>query len=249
MNKELLKPVLTFILGAASGSVVTYYIVSKIKEQEKREEIASVKEVYRKVNDEKIAKIGELTKKVAEDEDDLDTYNQLLDILDQCGYAIQAEGQDEPTVITPPDEIKKKIEQRRASRKQEKSYDEEAEEFVGPAEETTEEDEETKTGIVELSEAIRNRPMNNKPFVIDQDEFVNGMPAYDKLTITFYGGDDTLVDDHDEIMQYDIVGQEAINMIKDEAGPDVVYVRNDGLAIDYEIIFVEAGFAEVNGEV
>lgn len=73
---------------------------------------------------------------------------------------------------------------------------------------------------------------SDKPYVIDEDEF----GAYDDYTLvglTFYA-DDVLTDSLDEPIEYpeDIVGDD----FRHNFVNDVVYVRNDRLQIDYEII-------------
>lgn len=77
------------------------------------------------------------------------------------------------------------------------------------------------------------------PYVISPDEF-DDMPDYDSVTLTYYN--DGMVTnmwdsplDSDEVEE--LIGYESLNHFGDyEDDPDVVYVRNDRLKADYEIL-------------
>ena len=78
-----------------------------------------------------------------------------------------------------------------------------------------------------------NDSKNNKPYIIDIDEFGEN-ENYDTATLYYYG-DGVLADADDEIIE-DInktVGDEALLQLDEE---DCVYVRNDRLEIEYEIV-------------
>lgn len=84
------------------------------------------------------------------------------------------------------------------------------------------------------------QPLNRnvKPYVISESEFEEGNPHHDKVSITYYAGDDTLADEMNEIME-DIdstVGMSNLDMDNtDITHPHTIYVRNDRLGIDYDI--------------
>ena len=93
---------------------------------------------------------------------------------------------------------------------------------------------------------MRIRNANNDPYIIDLDQFNDERPEYDKLTVTYYSGDMTLVDDKEEMMDISsTVGHEVLDILSEQT--PCIYVRNDNRSIDYEVIWVEAGYAEVNG--
>lgn len=79
------------------------------------------------------------------------------------------------------------------------------------------------------------------PFVIDEEMFAMD-DFQEKVTVTYYEGDDTLCDEDESIMQIgDTIGWNALEDICDK---DVIYVRNEKLGIDYEVCLDERSYAE-----
>lgn len=87
-----------------------------------------------------------------------------------------------------------------------------------------------------------------RPYVISVDEFMNDNPEYDKTTITYFEGDDTLCDEREEIVPdvEGVITTDALahfgNMSNDR---NVVYVRNDRISTDFEIIRDKRNWHEV----
>jgi len=86
-----------------------------------------------------------------------------------------------------------------------------------------------------------NKPLegSEEPYIISIEAFNEECTAYDKLTFTYYEEDDTLTDDQEEIVVDvdSIIGDEALLCFGEQSDdPDIVYVRNDRLSCDYEII-------------
>ena len=75
------------------------------------------------------------------------------------------------------------------------------------------------------------------PYVILTEEFNEGNPEYDKVSLAYYEEDDTLTDDNEEIIPNpeDIIGYALSCFGQDSNDPDIVYVRNEKLGIDYEV--------------
>lgn len=83
-------------------------------------------------------------------------------------------------------------------------------------------------------------------YVISMEAFSNDNPDYDKISISYYEDDDTLADEQDEIMQ-EVEGTigEALLCFGDQSDdPDVVYVRNERLSIDYEVVRLHRSYQE-----
>jgi hypothetical protein len=83
--------------------------------------------------------------------------------------------------------------------------------------------------------------------VISLDEFNHEHPEFDKITINYYDLDDTLADEQEEVISNPdyIVGPEALlNFGQDSEDPDIVYVRNCRLSIDYEVVRVNQSYME-----
>lgn len=86
----------------------------------------------------------------------------------------------------------------------------------------------------------------DKPYVITEEEFMLGERNYNTSTVTYYAGDGTLGDERDEIVDGvdQMVGINNLNeMIKN---PDVttIYIRNERLALDIEVIRSNGKYAE-----
>lgn len=86
-----------------------------------------------------------------------------------------------------------------------------------------------------------------EPYVIDTMKFSEENHEFDKLTIYYYAGDDTLVDEGEEII-VDVrmtIGDQALdNFGNGSVNQDIVYVRNERLSIDYEVVRVETSYSE-----
>lgn len=85
-----------------------------------------------------------------------------------------------------------------------------------------------------------------KPRIISPDEF-GEQDGYDEISLTYYA-DRTLTDDHDHPMSDDeieeTVGKESLRHFG-EYEPDSVFVRNDRLKADYEILMDQRTYAQV----
>mgnify|MGYP003589300780 FL=1 len=85
------------------------------------------------------------------------------------------------------------------------------------------------------------------PYPISYEEFTEEEQGYDKDTITYYAGDDTLADTRDEIV--DNVDRLVGADFKDYFGwrsydDDVVYIRNKRLSLDFEILYDPGTYQE-----
>ena len=85
---------------------------------------------------------------------------------------------------------------------------------------------------------------SDKPYIIHRDEFFANEADYSQTTLTYYKGDDVLLDEQD-IPLYD-----AKNIVcelefgKGSEDPSVVYVRNDRLEHEYEVL-LDNGYYQV----
>lgn len=83
-----------------------------------------------------------------------------------------------------------------------------------------------------------------KPYIIHIDEFIENEPNHSNDTLTYYKGDDILVDAID-VPIYDY--KNTVGELKFGHGsndPNVVYVRNEKLNADYEIL-LDHGYFQV----
>ncbi len=80
-----------------------------------------------------------------------------------------------------------------------------------------------------------------KPYVISPEEF-GDFDDYEQISLTYYA-DGNLTDENDELIENveDIVGEESLEHFG-EYDEDAVYVRNDRLKCDYEILLDQRDF-------
>jgi uncharacterized protein YneF (UPF0154 family) len=97
--------------------------------------------------------------------------------------------------------------------------------------------EEDGTYVVEQVE--EKVEVSDRPFVIAPDDFILGGEEHEKITIYYYPETDEIRDDQGEeiVNTGRIIGEGVTDhFARDAAGQDVVYVRNDWLEADYEIL-------------
>lgn len=87
----------------------------------------------------------------------------------------------------------------------------------------------------------------DKPYVIPPEEF--GENDYETVSLTYYEGDGVLTDDIDEPMDEEdieeLVGADFAEHFG-EYENDSVFIRNDFMKIDYEILKDQRSFSEIN---
>ena len=91
---------------------------------------------------------------------------------------------------------------------------------------------------------------NDKPYVITVQEYSESDPTFEQTTITYYDQDDTLVDENEEPIAdvTAVIGDQALDKFGEGSDdPDIVYVRNEVLSTDYEVIRIHKSYAEVIG--
>lgn len=112
-------------------------------------------------------------------------------------------------------------------------FDEEPPEDVGPEQWNQNHEEAQRTADV--------------PYVISIDEFTQPPPEYDRMSVTWFEGDDTLIDGRDiPIDDMDtLVGIDNLEKFgHGSENPHTVYVRNEELKLDIEVTKSEGTLAE-----
>lgn len=86
----------------------------------------------------------------------------------------------------------------------------------------------------------------DEPYIISPDEF-GDYPDYETISLTYYA-DKVLTDEMDEVIDDvdEVVGLDSLNHFG-EYEEDSVFVRNDTLKSDYEILLDERNYADVVG--
>lgn len=88
---------------------------------------------------------------------------------------------------------------------------------------------------------------NSKVYVISQDEYGEN-DDYELRELTYYA-DKFLADEYDELVEDvdKIIGWEKLNALE-ESNVDAVYVRNDELKVDFEILAVLENYKDNRGD-
>lgn len=85
------------------------------------------------------------------------------------------------------------------------------------------------------------------PYVITKDEFDENEPEYEQQSLTYYEGDDVLCDAGDKAIDISdkVVGDSNLLRFGHGSGdPEIVYVRNNRLEVDFEVVHHEGTYAK-----
>lgn len=231
------------VIGVAAGGALGYIFTQRFLEEK-----------YSQIAAEEIAEMREHfhAKEVARD--NAEEKGDLEDIVKERGYVPGEEDEDEdepevsatpPMAVTPPSAVVEAAEEAR---------DEEAETPPPPEED----DSEPKVRNIFrptpppedewdwAKERAQRSPL--KPYVIHREER-DEQDAYDAVTFTYYEADDVVCNERDEVIPSEdrerIFGE--ANLEKFGHGSDdsaIVYVRNNQLEMDIEIVRSPNSFAE-----
>lgn len=83
------------------------------------------------------------------------------------------------------------------------------------------------------------------PYTITPDAYHEEFTdVVDKETVTYWAGNDMLVTDEDEVLTIeDTIGREALGQFG-EYESDTVFVRNERLGMDFEVIYMEGEYSD-----
>jgi hypothetical protein len=97
---------------------------------------------------------------------------------------------------------------------------------------------EEKLVLETYEEPFPEEPDPNKPYVIGHDIFYIGEKDYPQVTLTYFDGDGVLADERDKPIDDmdDVIGNDNLRFGFQSHDNNVVYVRNDRLGIDYEVV-------------
>lgn len=104
-----------------------------------------------------------------------------------------------------------------------------------------------KEGYTDYSRSVEEKKGEafvEKPYIISPEEF-GEFEEYEKISLTYYA-DEVLADENDEEVDDvdEIVGEESLNHFG-EYEDDSVFVRNDRLKCDYEILLDQRNYSDV----
>ena len=214
MNNDIFKVLGGFVGGLAIGGLVGYFVQKKTLEVKYANiasaEIEDVKEHYRLVRKEGYEP-PQVTVDIPEKPEE---YDQALKDL---GY----------TSDDAPGTVKNIFDHAAVSEEYAKSFEKQEEEDSDVPD----------SYFSELQEMIEKRNPE-EPYVISVGEFQEG-DENDNVVLTYFEGDDNVVDESNVIVPdvNRLIGEEALTMFgKFSEDKNIVYVRNERLNLDFEII-------------
>lgn len=231
----MVKGVGIFVSGAVTGAVVTYILMKnqQVKlEKSTQEEINAVKLEYKSAVKPHVEET-----ETEEDESEDSTDDDEDDRVDTYNYAARSE----------------KLRKANRARAEEKKIYRSVKNQDYLDDMLDEEDEEEDDDYDDFDDDLESDPASdgsgrfedfdhpiegpsNRPYSIDSSTFANTNNHYDKITLIWYSVDDILADeDNERIIDDAIVGSDWRNKVG-MYEPDVAYIRNDGISVDYEII-------------
>lgn len=260
MNNDVLKYAIVGVGAAGSGFGIGVLVTRKRAEKRANEEIASVKATYALVRQEKPPLIGpeevvrnsetEIVEEImqahgyiptqetferetpndeeieVEAEED-DPSEDVRDFMEEIEEEIREAVEEEPVGEVPQDDrtVIRNIFDEALLRAQKSASVHSTEEF----------------------DELRSRDAAG-PFRISTDAFMDDENEFAKITITYYEGDHTLTDEREQIIPdiEGVVGQENLyHFGEDSDSLHTVYVRNEKLRTDFEIVREEGSYTTV----
>lgn len=103
---------------------------------------------------------------------------------------------------------------------------------------------------VMIRRAEMEHPKEDKEiYRISHEEYVDVLPEFDKITLTYYSDDATLVDEVDDIVDIGTtIGTDNFKAF-DANDLDEMYVRNEKMSCDYEVVRVLGSYKEMIGDI
>lgn len=240
VNREILY----FIGGVTVGALVSYYFTQKSLETKYDEradrEIAEVKEHYKILHKKDYNSPSDYIRK---------NYSQAIDEYGLGEEAIEKLADYLGGAVPVPKEATEEPVHRNAFDLSEEQPEEDREdsEFVVPPLSHPYGDYEDPMDDPDWVVDYEKRSPE-EPYIISEDEFSMERKEYDKVTLGYFTVDDTLCDENDVPIDdiERVVGRDALsNFGRYSRNPDIVYVRNEFLEIDYEIMRDEQSYEEV----
>jgi len=224
MNSNIVYGIGGIILGGAVSSFVTYRVLRKQMETEIDTAVVEIRAHYEKVGRKtKGSGYADLEKLQAQYREENKAY---LEGLRGLGYASEDAADADPKF----DKVAWAVES---------GFDK----SVNIADldiDTPEYDEDEAEPIVDEHKYTEQELRRNGdgPYVISYEEYSDEHSDFGKTSIMYYAGDKTLTDEAEEVVPdaKSIVGKDSLTRFGDMShDKNVVYVRNENIAVDFEI--------------
>lgn len=100
----------------------------------------------------------------------------------------------------------------------------------------------------DLEEEMKHRTPD-EPYIISHDEFYDSSVEFDNISLTYFEDDDSLIDEQDKpVADISIVGEDhLVRFGHGSKDKNIVYVRNEKLSTDFEIVLHKGSWLESLG--
>lgn len=232
MNIARYKNIGVVVGSLAAGGGAGFWIAKKRYERIANEEIASVKETYDRLSAsaKKFKTPAEAVKELVDEvEEGADELEEKLETLEYASSDFS-----ESAHQSTKDRVEAMLSKKLILEKEENIFEKQL---------TPEEIETLKTDPNKFVSV----PSEDHPFIISVEDFMDD-DEYTRQTIVYYEEDDTLVDDRDQVIP-DVegtVGSDALTKFgTGSSDKDIVYVRNNALDTQFEVVRNKGSFTEV----
>lgn len=100
--------------------------------------------------------------------------------------------------------------------------------------------------VVHIEDMVMPEPHPTEPYLISVEEFMEDFENHDKISISYYDGDDTLADEREQMIP-DVEGtvgkENLVRFGQASRDPNTVYVRNKRLNTDFEVYREDGSFS------
>lgn len=225
---------LIFVGGVAVGSAVTYLLMKNKMERDLEEQIEDVKRVYSDRYEEEALE--------EEEAEAADEESEVVKAMDpKVAKKLSIENMKKKDDLFHVEKLISEENYRTNYNAFSKPMpEEELKDMGNGADDDDDEDEDDGPDL------YPREGVQDAPYVISQEEFINGNKYYDKTTLNYY--DDGILEDEitEEIIDDidAVIGRDSLTKFG-EYEDDVVFVRNERLSTDYEVVRQYRDFAQI----
>lgn len=242
MNKTFIVGLISLLVGGGAGFLVGKTVYKKFYEDLAQEEIDSVKATFaeRYKNEQSASDTSEngmTDEEYAEQEEKDETPNPSRNNVTPLTRS---------SIDGNPYERAKRNYNLYGTKKELDIDDPKTGKFVIIKKDEDDDDDEPRdaAGKTEKEMMDLTRVDRTQPYIIDDDEYTDEFPHHNKVSLYYYHEDEVLCEEGEDIIEDvgRIVGDEAIPLLDEYT---TVWVRNEPLCIDYEIIGIKGSYAEL----
>ena len=241
MDNKYMYGFIGVVLGAAAGAGIGWYISKKQYEAIMADELVQIKNHYdisaRREKTGPYSKIEDLARQLRED-----NAKEYKEGLKRLGYSSEEEAEEDPKF-----DRKEFMQELGIISDDELIMDEAPISNDIPEQEDEDEDTPDDGSWNAFDYSHQNRDPEI-PYVISYEEFSEEHLDFNKNTITWFDGDETLTDEREEVIPEVVsyVGEDALTRFGDGSHDEnIVYVRNERMGVDFEVVLNKGKYSVI----